>query len=105
MTTEERSDAPSRPPGARAAPRGRRPSKRALRAGAWLVGGLAFALPWAAVAAAPHPVVTAQTAGKVLVVPAGTKVIYKPGGSAGATVVSGPPNAGPVTTTGGSAPP
>ena len=105
--TDERSEGPKRPAGAKPTPRVRRPSKRLLRAGAWLVGGMAFALPWAAVAAAPHPVPTAQAAGQLLVVPAGTKVIYRPSGSAGgATVVSGPPKAGPaVATTGGSAPP
>ena len=108
MTTDERrSGAPgARPAGARPAPRGRRASKRLLRAGAWVLGGVAFALPWAAVAATPHPVPAAQSAGQVLVIPAGTKVIYQGGGPAGATVASGSASAGPAhTSTGGSAPP
>jgi hypothetical protein len=106
MTSDERVEGPKHPPGARGTPRGRRPSKRLLRAGAWLVGGMAFALPWAAVAAVPHPATTAQTAaGQVLVVPAGTRVIYRPSGPAsGGTVVSGA-STHAVTTTGGSAPP
>jgi hypothetical protein len=67
---------------------------------------MAFALPWAAVAAAPHPVSAAQTAGHVLVIPAGTKVIYQGGGRSGATVTSGSGKGGPpaLTSTGGSAP-
>jgi hypothetical protein len=33
----------------------RRASKRELRAWAWIAGGLAFAVPWAALGAAPKP--------------------------------------------------
>jgi hypothetical protein len=37
----------------------RRWSKRALRAVAWLTGGVAFAAPWGALAVSPKPVVAA----------------------------------------------
>ena len=104
MTDERRPRAPAMEP---AKPKSRRPSKRLLRAGAWIAGGMAFALPWAAVAGSPRPAAVAPASGQVLVIPTATKVIYRPANKgAGATVIpAGTATGNPVTTTGGTAPP
>jgi hypothetical protein len=46
----------------------RRWSKRALRAAAWLSGGVAFAAPWGALAISPKPVVPAPQAVQQVVI-------------------------------------
>jgi hypothetical protein len=98
------------------APRRPRLSKRALRAWAWIAGGMAVFAPLGLIAAQPkvatasaamqpRTVIVKKTVRRVIVVspkanPAPQRVIYVGGGSSGGA--SAP---APVTTTGGSAPP
>ena len=65
----------------------KRLGKNAVRALAWTAGAVAFGLPWAAFQVVPAATATTQaTSPQVIVVPAGSKVVFT-GSSAGATGV------------------
>ena len=65
-----------------AAPRRRRASKRSLRIWAAVAGAVGFALPWAAIRAVPVPTTAAAPPPRVIVVPAGTRVVLHTGSGA-----------------------
>jgi hypothetical protein len=91
-------------------------SKATLRAMAWAAGAVTFAVPWVAFHFVPVATSAQATAPQVVVVPAGSKIVVlgAPAGTSGVKIITSKATtstsvstakAGPVATTGASAPP